>query len=242
MRVEHFLSILLFAATLCLGQNSETQQFTEPPPTPSPTPKPHELSTSVLTPLEYKTGPYSSLTSELQAHAHSRISVELRPGFDFLDIMLKLLQWNEQDVSQMWIRPAAHVDQASYDIHTPLGLETAVQDLLRKVRMANMEEIMDHYTFNKPPDERADMRARVREAVDSLLSSSAVIQSNGLFYPSFEQPGQYKMDLAGEVNMLRHPVVHALQKHSGIAHVEIDEHFMRDRHPAWFETWPYPRQ
>lgn len=112
---------------------AETQQFAGPQPVPNPTPKPHELSTSVVTPLEYKTSPYSGLTSELQAHAHSRINVNLRPGFDFMDIMLKLLQWNEQDVSQMWVRPAAHVDQASYDIHTPLGLETAVQDLLRKV-------------------------------------------------------------------------------------------------------------
>ena len=125
--------LVLFVVPKSARSLAETEQFTGPQPTPSPPPKPHELSTSVLTPLEYKTGPYSSLTSELQAHAHSRISVNLRPGFDFLDIMLKLLQWNEQDVSQMWIRPAAHLDQASYDIHTPLGLETAVQDLLRKV-------------------------------------------------------------------------------------------------------------
>ena len=111
-----------------------------------------------------------------------------------------------------------------------------------QIRVANMDEIMDHYIFNKRPDEHADMRARVREAVQNLLSSGAVIQSNDLFYPSFQQPGQYKMDLSGEVNMLRHPVVHALQQHPGIAHVEIDEHFMKDRHPAWFETWAFPRR
>ena len=125
--------LVLFVVPKTARSLAETQQFAGPQPMPNPTPKPHELSTSVIMPLEYKTSPYSGLTSELQAHAHSRINVNLRPGFDFMDIMLKLLQWNEQDVSQMWVRPAAHVDQASYDVHTPLGLETAIQDLLRKV-------------------------------------------------------------------------------------------------------------
>ena len=124
----------------------------------------------------------------------------------------------------------------------PCLIDVTVMCVCMQVRMANMEEIMDHYTFNKPPHEHADMRARVSDAVHSLLRSGAVTQSSDLFYPSFEQPGDYKMDLAGEVNMLRRPVVHALQQHPGIVHVEIDEHFMKDRHPAWFETWPYPRQ
>ena len=102
---------------------------------PNPTPKPHELSTSVLTPQEYKPGPYTDLRQELHAQAHSRITATLKPGFDVMEIMLELLQWNEQDVEQVWIRPADHVDQASYDITEPSGLETAIQDLLRKVRV-----------------------------------------------------------------------------------------------------------
>ena len=100
---------------------------------PNPTPKPHELSTSVLTPQQYKSSPYTGLTQELQAQGHSRITATLKPGFDVMEIILQILQWNEQDVEQVWIRPAAHVDQASYDINEPSGLEIAIQDLLRKV-------------------------------------------------------------------------------------------------------------
>ena len=108
---------------------------TIPNPTPSPTPKPHELSTSVLTPQQYKSGPYTGLTQELQAQAHSRITVTLNSGFDVMEIILEILQWNEQDIKQVWIRPADHVDQASYDINEPSGLDIAIQDLLRKVRV-----------------------------------------------------------------------------------------------------------
>ena len=102
---------------------------------PNPTPKPHELSTSVLTPQQYKSGPYTGLTQEMQAQAHSRITAALKPGFDVMEIILEILQWNEQDIEQVWIRPADHVDQASYEINQPSGLETAIQDLLRKVRV-----------------------------------------------------------------------------------------------------------
>ncbi len=120
------------ALVLC----AETQQYAGlgPEPLPNPTPKPHEISTSVVISPEYKTGPYGGLTQEMQAHSHSRINVDLKPSFDLMDIMLELLQWNEQDVKQMWIRPADHADQASYDITAPNGLDTAIQDLLRKVR------------------------------------------------------------------------------------------------------------
>lgn len=100
---------------------------------PNPTPKPHELSTSVLTPQQYKSSPYTGLTQELQTQAHSRITATLKPGFDVMEIILEILQWNEQDIGQVWIRPADHVDQASYDINEPSGLEIAIQDLLRKV-------------------------------------------------------------------------------------------------------------
>ena len=50
-----------------------------------------------------------------------------------MQIMLELLQWNDQDVEQMWVRPADHVDQAKYDDTTPGGLEISIQDVLRKV-------------------------------------------------------------------------------------------------------------
>ena len=100
---------------------------------PNPTLKPHELSTSILTPQQYKSSPYAGFRQEMQAQAHSRITATLKPGFDVMEIILQILQWNEQDVEQVWIRPADHVDQASYDINEPSGLEIAIQDLLRKV-------------------------------------------------------------------------------------------------------------
>lgn len=240
MRWNELLVLLLIVVT-CLGQDADTQPASGPETMPNPTPKPHELSTSVLTPQEYKPGPYTDLRQELHAQAHSRITATLKPGFDVMAIMLELLQWNEQDVEQVWIRPADHVDQASYDITEPSGLETAIQDLLRKVRFATLEEIFDHYTFNKRPDEHADMHGQVSAALQHLISGGAVILNDNMYYPSFQQPGNYKLDLSGDVNMLRHPVVHALQQHPGIAHAQIDEHFIRDKHPAWYEIWAFPR-
>lgn len=115
--------------------SADTQQASGPEALPNPTPKPHELSTSVLTAQQYKSSPYTGLTQELQAQAHSRITATLKPGFDVMEIILEILQWNEQDIGQVWIRPADHVDQASYDINEPSGLEIAIQDLLRKVRV-----------------------------------------------------------------------------------------------------------
>ena len=101
---------------------------------PNPTPKPHEITTSITTPQDYKnSGPYSSLSDELQEFTHSRISADLKPGHDIMDIMLEILQWNEQDVEQMWMRPVGHVDQPMYDHSTASGLETSIQDVLRKV-------------------------------------------------------------------------------------------------------------
>ncbi len=111
-----------------------------------------------------------------------------------------------------------------------------------QVRFATLEEVIDHYTFNKHPDEHADMHGQVSAALQHLISSGAVILNDNMYYPSFQQPGNYKLDLSGDVNMLRHPVVHALQQHPGIANAEIDEHFMRDKHPAWYETWAFPRK
>ncbi len=105
-----------------------------------------------------------------------------------------------------------------------------------------MDEIVDHFTHNKHLDEHADLRLQVTEALQRLITGSRVIKDNNLYYPSFQQPGQYKMDLSGDVNILRHPVVHALQQHPGIAHADIDEHFIRDKHPAWYETWAFPRK
>lgn len=104
---------------------------------PDPTPKPHEITTSITTPQDYNnSGPYSSLTEELQEFTHSRINADLKPGYDIMDIMLEMLQWNEQDVEQMWMRPVGHVDQPMYDHSTASGLETAIQDVLRKVQSA----------------------------------------------------------------------------------------------------------
>ena len=107
---------------------------------PNPTPKPHEITTSITTPQDYKnSGPYSSLSEELQEFTHSRINTDLKPGYDIMEIMLDILQWNEQDVEQMWMRPAGHVDQPAYDHSTASGLETSIQDVLRKV----------HFPFTK---------------------------------------------------------------------------------------------
>ncbi len=114
--------------------------------------------------------------------------------------------------------------------------------VILQVRFATLEEVIDHYTFNKHPDEHADMHRQVSAALQHLISSGAVILNDNMYYPSFQQPGNYKLDLSGDVNMLRHPVVHALQQHPGIANAEINEHFMRDKHPAWYETWAFPRK
>ena len=114
--------------------------------------------------------------------------------------------------------------------------------VILQVRFATLEEIFDHYTFNKCPDEHADMHGQVSAALQHLISGGAVILNDNMYYPSFQQPGNYKLDLSGDVNMLRHPVVHALQQHPGIAHAQIDEHFIRDKHPAWYEIWAFPRK
>ena len=101
---------------------------------PNPTPKPHEITTSITTPQHYEnSGPYSTLSEELQEFIHSRINADLKPGYDIMEIMLEILQWNDQDVEQMWMRPVDHVDQAAYDHSTPAGLEISLQDILRKV-------------------------------------------------------------------------------------------------------------
>ena len=102
---------------------------------PNPTPKPHEITTSITTPQNYEnSGPYSSLSEELQEFTHSRINADLKPGYDIMEIMLETLQWNEQDVEQMWMRPVGHVDQPSYDHSTASGLDISIQDVLRKVQ------------------------------------------------------------------------------------------------------------
>ena len=126
--IQHICAVA--AGTQAPQQLNATTNFTNP----NPTPKPHEITTSVTTPQHYEnTGSYSTLSQELQEFTHSRINAELKPGHDIMQIMLELLQWNEQDVEQMWVRPADHVDQAKYDDSTPDGLQSSLQDLLRKV-------------------------------------------------------------------------------------------------------------
>ena len=85
------------------------------------------------------------------------------------------------------------------------------------------------------------MQMQVSETLRDLVSSGKVIHDEDIYYPSFQIPGRYKMDLSGDVNILRHPVVHALQQHPGIANAELDEHYIRDKHPAWYETWAFPQ-
>lgn len=111
-----------------------------------------------------------------------------------------------------------------------------------QVRFATSDEIVDHYTFNKPQQERSNIQREVLTDLQQLVSSGRVIDNDKTYYPSFQQPGKYKMDISGDVNILRHPVVHALQQHPGIAQADLDEHFMRDKHPAWYETWAFPRR
>ena len=109
------------------------------------------------------------------------------------------------------------------------------------MRFATLDEITDHYTHTKPASEISTMQMQVSETLRELVSSGRVIHDEDIYYPSFQIPGRYKMDLSGDVNILRHPVVHALQQHPGIANAELDEHYIRDKHPAWYETWAFPQ-
>ena len=110
-----------------------------------------------------------------------------------------------------------------------------------QVRFATLEELTDHYTITKPASEIASTQMQVAETLRALVSSGRVLQDEDKYYPSFQRPGKYKMDLSGDVNLLRRPVVHALQQHPGIVNAELDDHFIRHKKPAWYETWAFPK-
>ena len=110
-----------------------------------------------------------------------------------------------------------------------------------QVRFATLGELTDHYTITKPASEISSTQMQVAETLRELVSSGRVIHDEDMYYPSFQRPGKYKMDLSGDVNLLRRPVVHALQQHPGIARADLDEHFIRDTKPAWYETWAFPK-
>ena len=108
-----------------------TQARTSPTPTQPPNPvkspppsRPHNtMSTAALT----------AASEELQEFSHSRINADLKPGYDIMQIMLEVLQWTEQDVEQMWMRPVSHIDRPEYEHTTAAGLDVSIQDVLRKV-------------------------------------------------------------------------------------------------------------
>lgn len=84
------------------------------------------------------------------------------------------------------------------------------------------------------------IRQQVQPALQQLVSSERVIEKAGVYYPSFKQPGKYKLDISGEVNILRHPMLKMLREHPGIAHADLDERFITNHQPAWYETRAFP--
>lgn len=110
-----------------------------------------------------------------------------------------------------------------------------------QLRSATLEELCGHYLYQKPPSQHSDIRQQLQKALQRLVSSGHVINKDGNYYPSFKQAGEYKLDLSGEVNILRHPLVKALQAHPGIASAHMDEHFIKTHNPAWYEIGTHPR-
>ena len=110
-----------------------------------------------------------------------------------------------------------------------------------QVRYANLEKICEHFTYRKPASQAKGITLKVQHALELLVSSERVINKNGIFYPSFKQAGKYKVDLSGEVNIIRHPMLKALQQHPGIADADLDERFVMTHQPAWYETRAFPK-
>ena len=79
----------------------------------------------------------------MAAHQHSRLTIQLQPGHDLLEIVLRLLDWKQQDVEQLWIRPVEHIDNDRYDTDTPSGMEAALMTFMRKVRVAEAIETFE---------------------------------------------------------------------------------------------------
>ena len=112
--------------------------------------------------------------------------------------------------------------------------------LMLQIRFATLEELFDHYTYQKPVAKAIAIRQQVQPVVQQLVSSERVIEKDGVYHPSFKQPGKYKLDFSGEVNILRHAMLRMLQEHPGIAHADLDEHFISTHQPAWYETRVFP--
>lgn len=90
-------------------------------------------STEASATLNHTSTTYNSLSDELAAYQHTRFTVQLKHGYDLLDIILTLFDWKEQDTDQLWIRPVEHVDREKYDIATSAGMEAALMTFIRKV-------------------------------------------------------------------------------------------------------------
>ena len=115
-----------------------------------------------------------------------------------------------------------------------------ILNCLLQVRSGSLGEVCGHYIYQKPASQHTETKQQVQKALQRLVSSGRVIDKGGIYYPSFKQPGKYKLDLSGEVNVLRHPLVKALQQHPGIAGADIDEHFIKTHQPAWYEIGTRP--
>lgn len=90
-------------------------------------------STEASATPNHTTTTYNSLSDELAAYQHTRFTVQLKHGYDLLDIILTMFDWKEQDTDQLWIRPVEHVDREQYDIKTSAGIEAALMTFIRKV-------------------------------------------------------------------------------------------------------------
>ena len=108
-----------------------------------------------------------------------------------------------------------------------------------QARNSTDEEAILQFTSPRGPDGQ-QTRTAVLDLLQKLRSSGQIVSHNGRNIVSWRVPGEYKLDLRGDINVLRKALVVALQNSPGIEYVHMDEHYIRNHHPAWYEVSAEP--
>ena len=108
-----------------------------------------------------------------------------------------------------------------------------------QARNSTDEEAVLQFTNPHSP-EGQQTKTAVLDMLQKLRSSGQIVSQNGRNSVSWRVPGEYKIDLRGDVNVLRKALVDALQQSPGIESAHIDEHYIRNHHPAWYEVSAEP--
>ncbi len=163
----------------------------------------------------------TAFSEELQASTHSQIIATLRPGYDIMNIILRLLNSQHHDSQQLRInkvqqglaKDGSHVTEYSQDV---------VLEFLHKVTKATDQQIIHHVIQHALSSQHeGPVESKVAETLSQLRRTGQIVATNGANSISYKQTGQYIVHLLGDISMMQQALVHALHQEAGIERVEL---------------------